>query len=852
MAELITGKLRFNQEKRKWQVEFFNEKKQQQTKMPCAEDEISSDIPKDEAEEIEVQFERKPPHGEPIHIRLAGKDFIASTVRKPQAAPSSPNRQQSAGNRGVSNARREGVAARYDGESDDLLREFHNPYNFVPAVPRDRLDGVTNDLGDKPPAGHDRFRAELLSGCLHVQMTVKTPLLLPDTSRVDVINEHKTFPVREDSRGKPVINPTSIKGMLRSAYETVTNSRFSVFQNHDERLAFRMESIEGAMSVPARIEDGKIVLYTGASEISDKGKPLNESGGESNAILCAAWLPMNQTQRHGTKLAAWLEKIQHINRRNNRDFKFWRVRAIASTEADLGTEPSPSRDTRSSESLGVFIKTQGFVCNTGNNISNKHDERFFFIHGRDETEVIKANFDQEKHRETWDRLIKDYRQEHSEKNGELKAAPKAERQGQSVEWSRHVQRTGFNETAKDAKLKAEDLANSPLCYARVAKENDSWIVEELYPVAISRRLHRVAPDMLLPRNLHPANDIEELSPADRVFGWVRQGNRGSRQSAYRGQVRIGVIDCESADAIEKFDENGLPLQILGQPKPQQGRFYVAESQKKAEAQTERRNNEYAGYRDGRGLRGRKVYPHHKLPSEIETAYWDKPHIQRAAPLLNKYFQEFRRPDGANQRDNQNRSVSGWVKPSTLFKFDIHFTNLSHVELGALIWLLDLPEEHFHRLGGGKPLGFGSVALTLHESEILKGEELKKRYFALDNQDLVVQPRTTETDTCLKAFEAAMNAYPGENGPRILRSFLASAKGFEKPIHYPRARRYKEDWRTKQKEWINPDDMPLPPHEEGLAYEWFVENSKPENRLVLSDLVEDEGLPIFNHKVTKGG
>jgi CRISPR-associated protein (TIGR03986 family) len=826
MAALITGKLLFDQEKRKWQVEFFNEKKQQPSKMFCDEAEISADIPKNDAEQLEVQFERKPPHGEPIQIRLAGKDFVTPAGRKPTPPTPIAQKQWNAP------AQRERREQRPEGTNDRMPREFHNPYNFVPAVPRDRVNGTTNDLGDKPPAGHDRFHAELLSGRLHVHMTVKAPLLLLDTARVEIQDEHKTYPVREDAKGMPVINPTAIKGMLRSAYEAVTNSRLSVFKEHDERLAFRMESTEGAMSVPARIENGKIVLYTGSSGISNKGRPLNELGGESNATLCAAWLPMNQTQRHGSRLFAWLEKIQHINKRsNNPDFKYWHVRMLAPSIAALGSEPTTSRDTRSNQSLREFIKAEGFVCNTGDNIKNKHDERFFFIYGKDNSEIIKIDFDKQSHGEAWDRLIKNYRQEHSEKNGELKAPPKAEKYGKTVdlEWSRHVQRTEFSETSKDAILNSENLAHSPLCYARIGKENGRWKVEELYPVTISRRLHKASPQELLPKELHPTIDIEKLSPADHVFGWVRQGNRGSKQSAYRGQVRIGAIECKSANSIAKFDGDGLPLQILGQPKPQQGRFYVAETTN-GEAQPNNLSNEDAGYKNDKGLRGRKVYPHHKLPKEIEKDYWDNPLVQRAHPLLNKYFQEFRRPDGDDQRDKQNRSVKGWVKPETVFKFDIHFINLSKVELGALIWLLDLPKEHFHRFGGGKPLGFGSVALALDGCEVLSGVELKKRYFALDEEDLVDKPQPTETKACLEAFETAINSYPDGNGRRILQSFLASARGFDKPIHYPRT--------TKEPYLIEYGK------EVSASFNWFVvNNGRFGHKLALPDIYDDNGFPL---------
>lgn len=52
-----------------------------------------------------------------------------------------------------------------------------------------------------------------------------------------------------------------------------------------------------------------------------------------------------------------------------------------------------------------------------------------------------------------------------------------------------------------------------------------------------------------------------------------------------------------------------------------------------------------------------------------------------------------------------------VKDGVIFKGRIRFENLSDVELGALLFALELPEGCCHKLGMGKPLGLGSVRIT---------------------------------------------------------------------------------------------------------------------------------------------
>ncbi len=64
-----------------------------------------------------------------------------------------------------------------------------------------------------------------------------------------------------------------------------------------------------------------------------------------------------------------------------------------------------------------------------------------------------------------------------------------------------------------------------------------------------------------------------------------------------------------------------------------------------------------------------------------------------------------------------------VKPETRFSGRIRFENLSQVELGALLFSLELPEECCHKLGMGKPLGLGSVKIIPK----LYLSDRKKRY-----------------------------------------------------------------------------------------------------------------------------
>jgi len=64
-----------------------------------------------------------------------------------------------------------------------------------------------------------------------------------------------------------------------------------------------------------------------------------------------------------------------------------------------------------------------------------------------------------------------------------------------------------------------------------------------------------------------------------------------------------------------------------------------------------------------------------------------------------------------------------VKPGTLFKGKIRFENLSGTELGALISALNLPGNFRHKIGMAKPLGLGTIKVTV----ALNLSDRKKRY-----------------------------------------------------------------------------------------------------------------------------
>ncbi len=690
--------------------------------------------------------------------------------------------------------------------------DFHNPYNFVPALPR---NNVTGELGDRSPISHDRYAADHWSGHLQIKLVTQTPLIIPAASPSLSEDKHKhpTYGIRQLTDKHPYLPPTSIKGMLRSSYEMITNSRLSIFAGHVDRLAYRSPATDQNI-YPAIVEvnhDKKVLkILTSVNNVGRLPRYKKYNGVEADLDKGASTAALkyhdsDECPQHGDKV--WVR----INSNNSDVMVVTRIR-LRGAESDL---------------LGDDNWHKGWVYITGANINGKIYERVFLEKDKDLRIPIDSEIE-----DLWKELIKDYYRANKKKIDQRNE----DGIGLGDYLGDKIGKTGFSRHLCLGIDKIQDLNAGTLCYVELDKKTDAKTnkIVAVIPVTISRRLYSINPQSLLDvslhpvediKNLHPAKDSKKPSPADRVFGCINPDG-----DSYRGNLRIHSVNCITSNPIEKLGQ-GLPLAILGQPKEQQARFYIA--QNSIGTPLAIGANKTDCYQAGQGIRGRKVYPHHQ---GLLKEYWDQPVINHSPgkikvdrPILKKssvLSTEYRRPkdkNGQEQRDNQNRSITAWVKPNVTFEFKIDITNLSSIELGALIWLLSLPDNHYHRLGYGKPLGFGSAALSIDwsRSDLRLGQDWQKFYSSLQ--------QTTAPLKCdhkkLKAdFEAAVgDSYPENN---FIQAFLQAARGFDdkKPTHYPR--------------------VTQAPHPDGESFKWFTANEVPnkDRQYSLDSLVDDNGVP----------
>ena len=124
-------------------------------------------------------------------------------------------------------------------------KSFINPYNYV----RVNWEKTYKEEVSKGE----------LSGVLHCRLLTKSPISIPELKKVE--NNHNYYGFMCDPQGKPFIPGSSIRGIIRNVYETVTDSCFSTTKSGQiitKRAGMRESAKPGLL---IRNAEGKWKLY---------------------------------------------------------------------------------------------------------------------------------------------------------------------------------------------------------------------------------------------------------------------------------------------------------------------------------------------------------------------------------------------------------------------------------------------------------------------------------------------------------------------------------------------------------------------------------------------------------------
>jgi len=337
-------------------------------------------------------------------------------------------------------------------------------------------------------------------------------------------------------------------------------------------------------------------------------------------------------------------------------------------------------------------------------------------------------------------------------------------------------------------------------------------IVQMSPALIGRGTYEAKPWDLLGSDHHPAPTIEQLSPADRVFGWVASNKQPvAKTASWKGLLTVDPPEFYSG-RVFSFDKTGLELGTLGEPKVSQARFYSASRSFKPEGDGREKSRDL-GFGHASRLRGRKVYLPHVQYLGLE-AYWNQSGSSGKPPAYRRWNET---------KPKVDTNLLDAVSINSQFRTALRFQQLTAHELGALVWLLSLPWEEADAqtgaepkkavlsLGLGKPYGFGSVSVEpdWEATRIDTADDERDRYCACGDTG----PETASlVNTCFEAFDQVLDA-------AVREDFLDAVCGYTTGkdsgplVHYPMTA-------DQYAAWQRPKDH----HEKGL-FLWWVENDR---------------------------
>lgn len=205
-----------------------------------------------------------------------------------------------------------------------------------------------------------------------------------------------------------------------------------------------------------------------------------------------------------------------------------------------------------------------------------------------------------------------------------------------------------------------------------------------------------------------------------LFGNTGQATKVFFEDAYpHGEIRY---EC---------DEPRLP-KILASPKPTSYQHYLEQPNGINTGQKQQKK----WSDDDTPIRGFKNYWHRKSSSNSDHKHsWVE----------------------SGQKSKSHPDPIQPISPGSKFKGRIRFENLTQEELGALLFVLDLPQGCCHKLGMGKPLGLGSVQIIPRLTIINRKDRYAKLF---DTNGKWHLSETHEHE--MRPFKDAFASYIGKN------------------------------------------------------------------------------------------
>ena len=624
------------------------------------------------------------------------------------------------------------------------MPKIHAAANRIPVLRTNTTLKNYPELNDREPASLDHFPAHTWSGSIRFSITAKTPLVY---GSVDEETNSISIPTEildgssDTPKEIPVLPATMVKSMLSNAFERVTTSRLRIFGNYSDPLTYRTDPAASQKLIPAIVDPSKskALLLTGThprlAEVDILTKNRFEKRLQTIPVMRAATLrtePGGQTEyapgmTHESLLDMILPSNGAVSRKirfdaklvNNGSYAYWFIYALYSDDDDE-RKPIFNENALTGEDLGeTLTKQAGYVYLTTDpedlgqhrrTFNKKVSERVFFIEdeqARKEVTIPQTTTD---HPSPIDRYLLTVQSYVDNWLDELERDPETTRTP-----NRFIRQH-----------KAPHLKPPPsfLAYILVSKDlSGDETVDTIVPISIGRDAYALSPLTVARRaNVAPPQNLSELSPADRLFGFVAHCDNMSQKTeekssltpSFKGRIFVTKVDYAGGGGVA--NPSTLRLRPLLSPRPSSARRFLTRTNgaNLNSVRIKVRRDQYFSHDPEQSL-GATAYP-------VDRNAWES--VDKKTGFPEKALKR------ASDSLKTTSEVKKYVKAGTKFDATMRFEALTEFELAWLLWILDsanlvpraerqkpmssAPSDKvgYLRLGTGKPLGLGVVQIDL--------------------------------------------------------------------------------------------------------------------------------------------
>ena len=696
------------------------------------------------------------------------------------------------------------------------MRTFHHAYNGIPT-----LRSKEPFFLDAEPAPLDHLAPDTYSGTLKLTIETKTPLITAwrDTNGRLVVPSASGNPDGATTARDAMIPATSLKGVLSSAFEAITQSRFRVFGDHTKLPQFRytpdhkpkrqaafLRFDEKTMQWSLHIQDYAIlpdsiksgVVFTTKNKEVIGGRtsiPVLDNKGEQKYDKNGKPIHKQVQLEHNTEDTASVnelleelrKKTTHLTKIDSFDAfeqKFWRQkRMTVSKVAEI-----PICTPKHPESTGAIkeIRRTGWVVrlNTPDRegklpddkrlIDTKYNEYIFYAK---RGKAVQIQLHPEEISRFTDIVLAGARFQHQkEQNNDVHA------NGQHSLITRIISRiaTRYGNHNLEDHLTQEHIYQALIEDATaepgipVFTTNHRHIGREIVYSYLGRSisLSSISPSEIADRtDVRPAHSFQEATAADRLWGFVTQGTSDDFSPALKGRIYLENAHL-CADDLKRMDKGGWVPSILASPKPSTAQPYLRSMAGDGIFELERSQC----FTSQQSLI-RKTYPTHRF---LTSKGASQPSV------LNKKNREL---------TDSEILIGSYITPGATLESVLRFEGLTAQEISIILWLLTpsnlVPKlergpgkkGYFH-LGLGKPLGLGAASISAEILAFHDSLSLAEGYKHLDANLYRSTSRddSESEDTATQVPESITRALPRtiakQSSPAVL-AFVRSAYGWTK-------------------------------------------------------------------------